>query len=72
VKEEELTPEEAKELMYCWIHESQNRYGKVNLDAPLYLKLKRIAEPVLLKLGTQPISENTKAGEKDDNKQRII
>ena len=49
----ELTPEEAKELMYCWIHESQNRYGKVNREAPLYLKLKRIAEPVLLKLRPQ-------------------
>ncbi len=38
-----LTPIEAKELMYCWIYESQNRYGKVNMEAPLYLKLKQIA-----------------------------
>ena len=45
-----LTPAEAKELMYCWIHDSQNRYGKVNKEAPLYLKLKQIAEPVLLKI----------------------
>jgi len=43
-----LTPEEARELLYCFIHESQARYGKVNREAPLYLKLKKIAEPVLL------------------------
>ena len=47
---EQLTPEEAKELMYCFMHESRNRYGKVNMEAPLYLKLKKIAEPVLLKV----------------------
>lgn len=41
---EKLTPEEANELMYCWIHESQRRYGKVNTEAPLYLKLKAIAD----------------------------
>jgi len=50
-----LTPEEAKELMYCWIHESQRRYGKVNREAPLYLKLKEIARPVLLVLKAQCI-----------------
>ena len=33
-----LTPEEARELLYCFIHESQNRYGKVNKDADIYLK----------------------------------
>ena len=48
-----FTPEEAKELVYCWIHESQRRYGKVNKEAPLYLKLKAIAKPVLLKIRLQ-------------------
>lgn len=48
-----LTPEEAKVLLYAFIYESQNRYGKVNTEAHLYLKLKRIAEPVLLKIKAQ-------------------
>jgi len=50
-----LTPDEAKELMYCFIHESQRRYGKVNREAPLYLKLKEIAKPALLVLKAQAI-----------------
>jgi len=45
-----LTPDEAKELMYCFIHESHRRYGNVDMEASLYLKLKKIAEPVLLKV----------------------
>ena len=45
-----LTPEEAKELIFCFIHESRNRYGKVNKESPLYLKLRGIASPILLKV----------------------
>ncbi len=45
-----LTPEEAKQLMYCFINESFRRYGKVNKDAPMYQKLVKIAGPVLLKV----------------------
>ena len=39
-----LTPEEARELLHCWKNESASRYGKVNRQAPLYLKLKKIVE----------------------------
>ncbi len=37
-----LTPDEARELLNCFVHESYRRYGKVNMEAPLYLKLKEI------------------------------
>jgi len=60
-----LTPEEAKELIYCFIHESQRRYGKVNKEAPLYLKLRKIASPVLLKIklaSNHPLDRTLKKG----------
>ena len=37
-----LTKEEAIELLGCWMNESLRRYGKVNLEYSLYLKLLRI------------------------------
>ena len=38
-----ITPKEAKELMICFVNESQRRYGKVNREAPLFKKLQSIA-----------------------------
>ena len=38
-----ITPKEAKELIICFVNESQRRYGKVNQEAPLFKKLKSIA-----------------------------
>ena len=45
-----LTPKEALLLMDCWANESQRRYGKINMEAPLFLKLQRIVHPELTKL----------------------
>ena len=38
----EINKEEAIELLSCWMNESMRRYNRVNLEAPLYLKLRRI------------------------------
>jgi len=38
-----LTPDEAHCLLDCYANESMRRYGKLNEEAPLYLKLQRIA-----------------------------
>jgi len=39
-----LTPDEAQCLLDCYANESMRRYGKLNKEAPLYRKLKRIIE----------------------------
>ena len=46
----DLTLEEAKTLLYAWMNESYRRYGKYSVEAPLYKKLRRIAEPVMPKI----------------------